>query len=737
MVGRKRKRREMGLWSRSDGTAATGSLCGRRLLHSSLRPFAIVPHPKRVLCVAEKPSIAKEIARILGNGKAKIAETGNKYIRNYTFNYSLSDTSPPVHFTVTSVLGHLTQHDFPATFGWNKCPPIRLFDAEISKDLGKGMKFVASNIRKEAKDHDLLLIWTDCDREGEHIGEEIVSYCKKRNPKINVLRSRFDAIIPDQIHQAAQNPVQLDLDAVAAVEARIELDLRTGASITRLLTGSVSPLLSKWQVVSYGSCQFPTLGFVVYRYLKIQSFVSEDFWTLSVSHTKDGVVSNLESRKERLSDLKTAEDLLSKLKERPEAVVTQITTEDTEKKKPLPLTTVSLQKEASKLLHLSPKEILGHASKLYQRGLLSYPRTESDQYDAAFNFSPLIKLQSVDGEYGALLDGEFERPRDGKKNDKAHPPIHPTSRARLDPGDEKDVYDFVVRRFLASCSRDAKGARTTLEIKIADEEFRTSGLIVHATNYLDLKKGSTAPPQLLSEADLVGLMDDHGIGTDATIADHIAAVMDRHYVVVQEDGKTKRLKPSQLGIALVEAFDEIGEGESAICRPELRRETEQQMKMICEGKLEKSSMVASALEKYKAVFLNTEANMAVVRKHVRERVGEKGNPLGDLPIKKAASRAKAKRKASTWTTEKTAPSTSTVKKTPTIKISPSKAAKTALSSSKAPATSSPPPTSTPQCGCISDAIKRTVGKPGPNKGRKFWACRRGEGNSCGFFQWSD
>lgn len=172
---------------------------------------------------------------------------------------------------------------------------------------------------------------------------------------------------------------------------------------------------------------------------------------------------------------------------------------------PLPTSDRVVAHSFCSLLSSSPPQ---HASKLYQRGLLSYPRTESDQYDAAFNFSPLIKLQSVDGEYGAfaqrsvsvfvlalwfsafhldlrsdsssslvirLLDGEFERPRDGKKNDKAHPPIHPTSRARLDPGDEKDVYDFVVRRFLASCSRDAKGARTTLEIKIADEEFRTSG----------------------------------------------------------------------------------------------------------------------------------------------------------------------------------------------------------------------------------------------------------------------
>jgi len=59
------------------------------------------------------------------------------------------------------------------------------------------MRFVASNLRQQGKDHDLLLIWTDCDREGEHIGSEIVSYCRKENSKIKVLRSRFNAIIPE------------------------------------------------------------------------------------------------------------------------------------------------------------------------------------------------------------------------------------------------------------------------------------------------------------------------------------------------------------------------------------------------------------------------------------------------------------------------------------------------------------------------------------------------------------
>lgn len=75
----------------------------------------------------------------------------------------------------------------------------------------------------------------------------------------------------------------------------------------------------------------------------------------------------------------------------------------------------------------------------------------------------------------SLLDGEYQRPRNGKKNDKAHPPIHPTNSANNLEGDERRVYELVTRRFLASCSKNAEGKTTTVEIEIANETFSTSG----------------------------------------------------------------------------------------------------------------------------------------------------------------------------------------------------------------------------------------------------------------------
>jgi len=89
--------------------------------------------------------------------------------------------------------------------------------------------------------------------------------------------------------------------------------------------------------------------------------------------------------------------------------------------------------------------------------------------EVSFDFLYRLKLTY------RLLDGDFQKPRNGRKNDKAHPPIHPTANAGDLAGDEKRVFDLIARRFLASCHRNAEGKTTTVEIDIAGELFSTSG----------------------------------------------------------------------------------------------------------------------------------------------------------------------------------------------------------------------------------------------------------------------
>jgi DNA topoisomerase III len=156
-----------------------------------------------------------------------------------------------------------------------------------------------------------------------------------------------------------------------------------------------------------------------------------------------------------------------------------------------------MQKSGSRLLKMTPKQILDvsdlqlfqiknnskisqkTAEALYQRGILSYPRTETDQYDNQFDFGTYIRKQTSSPDWGQfatrLLDGELNKPRKGKKNDKAHPPIHPTAYAGNLVGNEKKVYEYVTRRFLASCSKDAEGFQTTITVTVNSEEFSATG----------------------------------------------------------------------------------------------------------------------------------------------------------------------------------------------------------------------------------------------------------------------
>lgn len=176
----------------------------------------------------------------------------------------------------------------------------------------------------------------------------------------------------------------------------------------------------------------------------------------------------------------------------------------------------------------------------------------------------LVQKQAQGGrwaEYATALveGGGFSWPRNGHNNDKAHPPIHPVN--FVNPTtlshEEQRVHEFVVRRFLACCSKDAQGSKTDISILYGPETFHASGLVILERNYLDvyvydrwsnqelppfiegevfepieaiLSKGKTSPPGYLTEPDLLALMDANGIGTDATMADHIVTIIDRQYV---------------------------------------------------------------------------------------------------------------------------------------------------------------------------------------------------------------
>jgi DNA topoisomerase-3 len=122
--------------------------------------------------------------------------TGSKFIKNYDFDYPQTKA----HFTMTAVAGHLMGTDFEDTFSnWTSCDPFVLFDAPVRHFVLSNCQDIQKNLNNEAKRADMLMIWTDCDREGEHIGREIANVCKKSKPNIIVKRARFSAIIAQYV----------------------------------------------------------------------------------------------------------------------------------------------------------------------------------------------------------------------------------------------------------------------------------------------------------------------------------------------------------------------------------------------------------------------------------------------------------------------------------------------------------------------------------------------------------
>ena len=184
----------------------------------------------------------------------------------------------PVQMLFSSVAGHLLELEFKPPYNkWHGCRPVDLYDAPVVKGVNPNSaenKKIAENLHRLARRAQWLVLWLDCDREGENIAFEVMQVCREANPNLLVRRARFSALIPREIFHAINNLVEPNASESAAVDVRQEIDLRIGSSFTRLQTLLLqdrfdwSPLLQAGRdrmLLSYGPCQFPTLGLIVKR----------------------------------------------------------------------------------------------------------------------------------------------------------------------------------------------------------------------------------------------------------------------------------------------------------------------------------------------------------------------------------------------------------------------------------------------------------------------------------------
>jgi DNA topoisomerase-3 len=498
---------------------------------------------------------------VLSGGRSQSSRGRSRFNTVHRFQHNLPQYGS-CDMVFTSVTGHLMELEFkdPGTKGWNSCDPATLFDTEVEKYVPEDKLETKANLVDLARQCAVLVLWLDCDREGENIAMEVVQVCQEVNASIEVRRARFSALTLADLLHACNNLDTVNQGDSDAVDARQEIDLRSGAAFTRfqtlLLRDRYEGLPS--QVLSYGPCQFPTLGFITDRWLDVQSFVPEPFWTLKCVVTAQNqeeegraaaqsVTFGWARGNGRVFDRTLAVVLLAQCTAAGHGIVTKADGRQKSKWAPVPLATVELQKRCSRYLRISSAETMEIAEKLYQSGVMSYPRTETDQFPQTMNLQELVRIQtgSSDGSIAQYANGllaggsnNMRRPRDGGHNDKAHPPIHPTAiPTQTLQGNAKKIYDFVTRHFLACVSHDAQGQASEVHLDIASERFVAKGSMVTEKNYLEIypwekwsnhtiptfqvnenivpasltvEQSSTQSPGYVTEADLIALMDKEG-----------------------------------------------------------------------------------------------------------------------------------------------------------------------------------------------------------------------------------
>ena len=552
--------------------------------------------------IAEKPSVAKEIAHIVGADKREEGYMqGNGYY-------------------VTWAFGHLVQPAMPETYGMKgfhaeNLPvipdPFVLVPRQVKTENGykpdAGVLAQIKIIGKLFDSSERIIVATDAGREGELIFRYLYAYLGCQKP--------FDRLWISSLTDTAIREGLLNLrdgkeydNLYHAAKARSEADWLVGINGTQALT-----IAAGRGTYSVGRVQTPTLGMVCERYWEHKRFESKPFWQVhfGVVDADSGNILKFTSAN-RWTDKATATDIYNKVKDTGSAIITKVVTKRKVEKAPLLYDLTTLQKEANSQHGFTAEHTLSIAQKLYEAKFITYPRTSS-RYISDDVFATLPKLfknlenHSEYGEKVKLLPDSEDYSKNSVNAAKVtdHHALLITENAAIGLfKDEKIVYDMILCRMIEAFSADCIKDITSVTAQVDhDVEFGISGSIIRQTGWraLSLKEknnrqdkdadatdnevkdqvipnwqegqhitlsgctiteGKTKPKPLHTESTLLAAMEtagkeieddtmrqamkDSGIGTPATRAAIIETLLKREYMVRQQ----KKLVPTEKGLAL-------------------------------------------------------------------------------------------------------------------------------------------------------------------------------------------
>ncbi|MDD9272205.1 DNA topoisomerase III [Paenibacillus sp. GCM10023248] len=560
----------------------------------------------KTLVLTEKPSVAKEIARVLGcTQKQKHHYEGPKYV-------------------VTWALGHLVTlaepDDYDAKYKTWNLEDLPILPERMKLKVLKETSHQYRGIEQLSRRGDLaeLIIATDAGREGELVARWIMELIRWKKPfKRLWISSQTDQAIRDGFAQLKPGTDYNRLYQAAV--CRSEADWLIGLNVTRALTSKFGASLSA------GRVQTPTLAMMIDREKEIRDFRSVDYWSIEADlGSFRAVWRDPKTGDTRIFDRERADGLKAKLQGQSGRIVSIA---KTEKQIPHPLAydLTELQRDANRKFGFSAKQTSNVLQRLYEQyKIVTYPRTDSRYLtsDMAPTLAGRIKGAAI-GPYAPLAAPLLRKPLaitkrivdDSKVSD--HHAIIPTGEpvalASLS-ADERRLYDLIVRRFLSLFYGPCRYDETKLTVEVAGEKLHASGKVVKdggwkevygASDFSDPDRDETdsdddpsqllpqakeqdavtvkqarqlnrqtKPPGRYTEASLLAQMEKWGLGTPATRADIIEKLVSSD--TIERQGS--QLIPTGKGKQLIELASE------ELRSPELTAKWEQELERIAKGK---------------------------------------------------------------------------------------------------------------------------------------------------------
>lgn len=540
-----------------------------------------------IVCITEKPSVAKDIAAIIGADKRHDGfYEGNNYCVTWTFGHLCTLKEPNDYSSDWKrwSLGALPM--IPPRFG------IKLID---DPGIKKQFEVIASLINKA----DYVVNCGDAGQEGELIQRWVMQKAGCKKP---VMRLWISSLTDQSIREGFSNlRPQAEFDNLYyAGLSRAIGDWVLGMNATRLYTLKYG---ANRTILSIGRVQTPTLALIVNRQLEIKNFVPEDYWEIKTEYRN--VIFN--STQGRYPSEDAALQAMQKIEGKP-FVINDISEKKGKEAPPRLFDLTSLQVECNKKLSLSADETLRTVQSLYEKKVTTYPRVDTTYLseDIYSKVPDILQAMVPYKNYtDPILCAKLKKSKKVFDNSKVtdHHAIIPTNidprRAPLSPT-EKKVYDMIARRFIAAFYPDCDFSQTTILGETGGVEFKAVGKQIlndgwravfsqssndndettetqvlpsftkgeNGTHTPDLLKKATQPPKMFTEGTLLRAMEtagklveeeelreamkDNGIGRPSTRAAIIELLIKRKYIKKER----KSLVATEAGIELISTINE-------------------------------------------------------------------------------------------------------------------------------------------------------------------------------------